>query len=88
MNKYFKIIQNQYDEICSPSSPLMDMTKEGRKFLFEAFRDSGLLTSLRYRGSRDGFTFKAFHSRCDLKGPTISLFKASNGDIIGGFTTA
>ena len=42
-----------------------------------------------YRGSRDGFTYKAFHDRCDGKGPTISLFKLKhNGDCIGGYTSA
>ena len=29
-----------------------------------------------------------FHSRCDKKGPTISLFKVKDGDCIGGFTNA
>ena len=32
--------------------------------------------------------FKDFHSRCDKKGPTISLFKVKDGDCIGGFTKA
>jgi hypothetical protein len=31
---------------------------------------------------------KDFHSRCDKKGPTISLFKVKKGDCIGGFTNA
>jgi hypothetical protein len=31
---------------------------------------------------------KDFHSRCDNKGPTISLFKIKNGDCIGGYTAA
>ena len=38
-----------------------------------------------YRGTRDGTTNKAFHSKCDNKGPTISLFKNEKGYIFGGF---
>ena len=42
-----------------------------------------------YRGSEHGFMAKDFHSRCDGKGPTISLFKLKhNGDCIGGYTEA
>ena len=42
-----------------------------------------------YRGSEHGFMGKDFHSRCDGKGPTISLFKLKdNGDCIGGYTEA
>jgi hypothetical protein len=29
-----------------------------------------------------------FHSRCDKKGPTISLFKVEGGDYIGGYSNA
>jgi hypothetical protein len=29
---------------------------------------------------------KDFHSRCDGKRPTISLFKVKDGDCIGGYT--
>ena len=29
-----------------------------------------------------------FHSRCDNKGPTVSLFKIVDGDCVGGYTKA
>ena len=29
-----------------------------------------------------------FHSRCDNKGPTVSLFKIKDGDCVGGYTKA
>ena len=32
--------------------------------------------------------YKDFHSRCDYKAPTISLFKIVKGDCIGGYTSA
>lgn len=30
---------------------------------------------LLYRGSRDGFSAKSFHSTCDERGPTITVVK-------------
>jgi serine/threonine protein kinase len=45
------------------------------------------LTSNIYRGSLDGFKEIDFKSRCDEKGPTVSLFKVQkNQQWIGGFT--
>ncbi len=41
-----------------------------------------------YRGSDHGWEWEDFHSRCDNKGPTISLFKIKDGDVIGGYSTA
>ena len=58
-------------------------------FLSKILGNRTFKTTMLYRGSRDGFTCKAFHGRCDKKGPTISLFKLKkNGDCIGGFTEA
>jgi hypothetical protein len=42
---------------------------------------------LLYRGSRDGFTNEAFHSRCDNKGPTLFVVKLENNRRIGGFAS-
>ena len=39
---------------------------------------------LLFRASRDGFAASAFHSKCDNKGPTITVVK-SGGNIFGGF---
>jgi hypothetical protein len=45
--------------------------------------------SLLYRGSRDGFEPYEFHSRCDGKSPTLTIYKARESSFIfGGFTTA
>jgi TLD len=63
-------------------------TPEKKKLVYELIGDKRVVTVLRYRGSRDGFNLIDFHSRCDNKGPTISLFKMKSGDVIGGFTTA
>ena len=43
---------------------------------------------LLYRGSRDGWGYLDFHSRCDYKGSTVSLFQIKDGDCIGGYTEA
>lgn len=42
---------------------------------------------LLYRGSRDGFTAKAFHSNCDFIRNTLTIVK-SGSNIFGGFTSA
>ena len=40
---------------------------------------------LLFRASRDGFAAAAFHSKCDNKGPTVTIVKSGN-NIFGGFT--
>ena len=40
---------------------------------------------LLFRASRDGFEAAAFHSKCDNKGPTVTIVKSGN-HIFGGFT--
>ncbi len=52
---------------------------------FETFLKQAEL-SLLYRGSRDGWMGKDFHSRCDLKGPTLTLIQILDSDCIGGFS--
>lgn len=41
-----------------------------------------------YRMSRDGYSAKAFHMKCDGKKPTVALVKSSKGEIFGGITHA
>jgi hypothetical protein len=44
--------------------------------------------SLLYRGSRDGFEPNEFHSRCDGKTPTLTIYKAQESSFIfGAYTT-
>ena len=43
--------------------------------------------SLLYRGTRDDFGGKAFHSKCDGKSNTLTILKAKQSKFIfGGFT--
>ncbi len=63
--------------------------KEEKEFLHKLLGNKQLVTTLLYCGSIHGWMFKDFHSRCDGKSPTISLFKVKNtGECIGGYTNA
>ncbi len=57
-------------------------------YLLQLLGNKKLVTALLFRGSEHGWMNNDFHSRCDNKGPTISLFKIKGGDCIGGFTNA
>ena len=44
-----------------------------------------------YRGSVDGMNARAFHTRCDHRGPTLTLIRADVGDVkyvFGGYTSS
>lgn len=45
----------------------------------------GMFWRLVYRGSRDGFSAKDFHSKCDGIKHTMTLVKSKDGSIFGGF---
>jgi hypothetical protein len=59
-----------------------------KRYLQKLLNLKTVKTTLLYRGSDHGWTFKDFHDRCDKKGPTICLFRVQDGDCIGGYTTA
>jgi hypothetical protein len=42
--------------------------------------------NLLWRGSRDGFTAKQFHRRCDGRANTLTLIADTDGNVFGGFT--
>jgi hypothetical protein len=42
--------------------------------------------SLLYRGTRDGLTNIAFHSKCDNKGCTLTVIETTCGNVIGGYS--
>jgi hypothetical protein len=52
--------------------------------IFDEF--SGKQIQLLYRGSRDGFGSKDFHSRCDGFSNTLTLIESCKGNIFGGYT--
>jgi len=57
--------------------------------LFKLLGNKRLVTTLLYCGSIHGWKYIDFHTRCDGKNPTISLFKVlGTGECIGGYTNA
>ena len=44
--------------------------------------------SLLYRASRDGWQGTNFHSRCDDRGPTLTVVQDIGGHVFGGFSSA
>jgi hypothetical protein len=42
--------------------------------------------SLLYRGSRDGLSGSAFHSKCDDKGCTLTIIETTDGKVFGGYS--
>jgi hypothetical protein len=52
--------------------------------IFAEFR--GKRFTLLWRGSRDGFRARDFHSRCDGHAPTLTLIRDTKRNIFGGFT--
>jgi hypothetical protein len=59
-----------------------------KEYLLKLLGNKRFVTYMLYRGSDHGWTWKDFHDRCDNKGPTISLYKVKDGDVIGGYTKA
>ena len=41
---------------------------------------------LQYRATRDGFSARNFHTKCDGSANTLTIIKSTNGNIFGGFT--
>ena len=64
------------------------ITDEQRNLFASIINDQDVTTQLLYTSSQHGWKYKDFHSRCDKKAPTVSLFKMKSGDVLGGFTCA
>ncbi|KAI7829753.1 hypothetical protein BC939DRAFT_499879 [Gamsiella multidivaricata] len=43
---------------------------------------------LQYRATRDGFDAANFHMACDQRGPTLTVIRADNGMIFGGYNSS
>lgn len=57
--------------------------KDMIKIKLPKFKDLNLL----YKGSQNGFKQNDFHSRCDNKGPTLTIVEDVNGQIFGGYVS-
>ena len=56
-------------------------------FLLNLLGNKPITLTLLYSGHLHGWNCKDFHSRCDSKGRTVSLFQIEQGDCIGGYTS-
>ena len=63
------------------------LSVEHKKKLSEFYSNNEQKWELIYKASRDGFDANAFHSRCDNKGPTITIILSNNKYLFGGYTS-
>jgi hypothetical protein len=56
-------------------------------FLLNLLGNKPITLTLLYSGHLHGWEYEDFHSRCDSKGRTVSLFQIEQGDCIGGYTS-
>ena len=75
---------------CKPIKPFKEseiLTSEEHQQSLKGWLPTGLEGEwcLLFRASRDGFATQTFHSKCDNKGPTVTIVK-SGANIFGGFT--
>jgi hypothetical protein len=62
------------------------LTNEESVSLVEMTKSSKM--NLLYRGTRDGFSSQAFHSKCDGKRNTITIIKNNLNYVFGGFASS
>ena len=51
----------------------------------ETIKADRVALNLIYRGSRDGYTAKNFHEKCDNRGPTVVIVENTIGNKFGGY---
>ena len=69
-------------------SEILNKTEKKREFVNKLLEWTGAKSmNLIYRGTRDGMTSNDFHSKCDNKGKTISLFLNDKDNIFGGYSS-
>ncbi len=81
------MLYDDYDSMLPNSAACTKI--EEMIYLRKVLGSRRFVATMLYRGSKDGFYAINFHSLCDGRNQTISLFKlAHNGDCIGGYTAA
>ncbi|CAF3348644.1 unnamed protein product [Rotaria sp. Silwood2] len=68
-----------------PNGTLLE--REQKMKLNEFYGNRDQRWQLIYKASRDGFDTNAFHSRCDNKGPTMTIVRSNNNYLFGGYTS-
>ena len=68
-----------------PNSTLLERKQMIKLNEFYGNRDQEW--QLIYKASRDGFDAIEFHTRCDNKGPTMTVIRSNNNYLFGGYTS-
>ena len=87
----------EVEEICFMNSRIASVVSDiegsrlldvpGLNLLKLWFGGAEIRLHLLYRATQDGFSASDFHSHCDNHGPTLSLVKSENLQVMGGFTS-
>ena len=77
-------------KVCTPDEPFREstiLTNVGHRNILKGWLPKAMVGEWRllFRASRDGFAASVFHSKCDNKGPTVTVVE-SGANIFGGFT--
>ncbi|CAF4312820.1 unnamed protein product, partial [Rotaria sordida] len=85
--EYFRLhsLIDKLTEIPFPNGTLLQ--KEHQKKLNEFYGKTNQRWELIYKATRDGFDANTFHSRCNNKGPTMTIIQSNNNYLFGGYTT-
>jgi len=73
---------NMHGDIDHSSILTLEETDTVMKWLINPLSQTKLLL----RGSRDGYTAKVFHEKCDNKGSTLCIYKSNLNKVFGGFS--
>jgi len=58
-----------------------------QKWVSEASDNAEIKFQLLWKASIDGFRASIFHSKCDGKGPTVTIIKSDRDQVFGGYTS-
>ena len=75
-------------ELLASSSIVKDIKEYERlqKWVVEV-KNTNVKFELLWKGTRDDFKAATFHSKCDKKGPTLTVIKSEHDKVFGGFTS-
>jgi hypothetical protein len=70
------------------SAIIVDLSMKAQLFNLCGFDSNQQQWDLLYRGSLHGFKSSNFHEKCDNIAKTLTIIRATSGNIFGGFTEA
>jgi len=85
--EYFELPNELKDYLRWSSVEGIDLWFSEFKFLNKELKLASMeLGGLLYQASKDGYSVSTFHSRCDGKGPTLTIVETKSGNVFGGYT--